>query len=85
MTSTTPSNSDLFDRIFVSLAILSPILMVIVAGMLPQGTRGAMIVTGHKYLVAILALALAMRLVYQIGFTHAYERLVEGQRLSATP
>jgi hypothetical protein len=57
--------------------------MVIVAGMLPVGTRGPMIVTGHKYLVAILALALAMRIVYQIGFSHAYERLVERQRVSA--
>jgi hypothetical protein len=50
--------------------------MVIIAGMLPEGTRGAMIVTGHSCLVAILALALAMRVVYQAGFTHAYEQLV---------
>jgi hypothetical protein len=68
MTPTTPKNKYLFDRIFVFLAILGPILMVIVAGMLPEGSRGALIVTGHKFLVAILALALAMRAVYEIGF-----------------
>ncbi|MGD0505764.1 MAG: hypothetical protein ABSD02_23855 [Steroidobacteraceae bacterium] len=50
---------------FVSFAIFSPILMVIVAGMLPEGTRGTMIVTGHTLLVAILALALVMRVVYR--------------------
>jgi hypothetical protein len=47
MTSTIPKNTYLFNWIFVSLAIFSPILMVIIAGMLPQGSRGAMIVTGH--------------------------------------
>jgi len=40
MTRTSPKITDLFDRIFVSLAICSPILMVIVAGMMPVGSRG---------------------------------------------
>jgi hypothetical protein len=41
--------------------------MVIVAGMLPEGTRGAMIVTGHKFLLAILGLALVSRVALMIG------------------
>ena len=48
MTPPTPRNTYLFERIFVCLAILSPIVMVIVAGMRPEGSRGTMIVTGHK-------------------------------------
>jgi hypothetical protein len=64
MTPPTPRNTYLFERIFVCLAILSPIVMVIVAGMRPVGTRGAMIVTGHMYLAAILGLAVILRVVY---------------------
>lgn len=67
MTPTTPRHTYLFDRIFVSISVLSPILMVIVAGMLPEGTRGAMIVTGHKFLLAILGLALVSRVALMIG------------------
>ncbi len=67
MPRTTPKITYLFDRIFVSFAICSPILMVIVAGMLPVGSRGPMIVTGHKFLVAILGLALVPRVVQEIG------------------
>jgi hypothetical protein len=68
MTRTTPKITYLFDRIFVSIAICSPILLVIVAGMLPVGSRGPMIVTGHEFLVAILGLALVSRAVHEIGF-----------------
>ncbi len=64
MTPTAPKNTYLFERIFICLAVLSPIVMVIVAGMRPEGTRGAMIVTGHEYLVAILGLAVVLRVVY---------------------
>ena len=41
MTPPTPRNTYLFERIFVCLAILSPIVMVIVAGMRPVGTPGS--------------------------------------------
>jgi hypothetical protein len=64
MTPTTPKNTYMFERIFVCLAILSPIVMVIVAGMRPEGSRGAMIVTGHEYLAAILGLAVVLRIMY---------------------
>ncbi|MGD0493126.1 MAG: hypothetical protein ABSC32_16430 [Steroidobacteraceae bacterium] len=80
MTPTTPKNTNLFNCIFVSLAIFTPILMVIVAGMLPEGSRGAMVVTGHKFLAAILGLALVLRVVYELGFTHAHKRPAEGRR-----
>lgn len=82
MTPTTPKNTYLFDRIFVSLAIVSPMLMVIVAGLIPEGTRGTLIVTGHECLAAILGLALVLRVMYQIGFLHAVERLPDGRRVS---
>ena len=58
--------------------------MVIVAGMLPQGSRGTMIVTGHIFLAAILGLALVLRIVYELGFTHAYKGLAEGRRAAVT-
>ncbi|MGD0502771.1 MAG: hypothetical protein ABSD02_08510 [Steroidobacteraceae bacterium] len=73
MTPTTPKNTYLFERIFVCLAILSPIVMVIVAGMRPEGTRGAIIVTGHMYLAATLGLALALRVVYLRAMTRRAE------------
>jgi ABC-type proline/glycine betaine transport system permease subunit len=64
MTPNTPKNAFLFERMVVCLAILSPIVMVIVAGMLPAGSRGTMIVTGHEYLAAILVIAVALRVVH---------------------
>jgi hypothetical protein len=76
MTPTTPKNTHLFDRIFVSLAIAAPILMVIGAEMLPEGRRGTMIVTGHEFLLAILGLALVFRAVYEIGFTQGVRTTV---------
>jgi hypothetical protein len=66
MNSTTPEKTYWFDRIFVVLAIGSPILMVIAAGMLPLGSRGPFIVTGHECLVAILGLALVPRVVHAV-------------------
>jgi len=67
MTRTTPKTTYLFDRTCVFLAICSPILMVIATGMLPVGSRGPMIVTGHELLVAILGLALVSRAVHEFG------------------
>jgi hypothetical protein len=64
MTPATPKHTYLFERILVCLAILAPIVMVIVAGMRPEGSRGAMIVTGHEYLIATLGLAVVFRAVY---------------------
>lgn len=84
MTPTAPNSTFLFDRIFVSLAIVSPILMVIVAGVMPEGSRGTLIVKGHEFLAAILGLALLLRIVYAIGFYDAYQRLRDRQRVSVT-
>ena len=83
MTQTTPKTTYLFDRIFVFLAIGSPILMVIAAGMLPVGSRGRMMVTGHELLVAILGLALVSRAVRESGWVQcvrATARAVAGIR-----
>jgi hypothetical protein len=76
MTRTTPKITYLFDRIFVSIAICSPILMVIVGGMLPVGSRGPMIVTGHEFLVGILGFALVPRVVHEIGFARCVRAAV---------
>ena len=78
MTPPTPRNTYLFERIFVCLAILSPIVMVIVAGMRPVGTRGAMIVTGHMYLAAILGLAAVLRAVYLRGIAQGAASFRDG-------
>jgi uncharacterized membrane protein len=67
MTPETPKNVHLFDCIFVTLAIFVPIFMVIVASMLPEGSRGDVIVYGYTFLVAILGLALILRIAYIIG------------------
>ncbi len=78
---TAPKNgSYLFERTFVCLAVLSPIAMVIVAGMRPQGTRGTLIVTGHEYLVAALALAAVLRVVYLRAIARRASRFSERVR-----
>ena len=75
MSTSTRIQRDLFTRAITALAILGPILLVIIAGNLPVGMRGHMIVTGHMFIVAALATALALRGVYTMGFGHARKLL----------
>ena len=75
MSTSTRIQRDVFTRAITALAILGPILLVIIAGNLPVGMRGELIVTGHMFIVAALATALALRGVYMLGFGHAHKLL----------
>jgi hypothetical protein len=80
MTPNTPRNIFSFERMFVCVAILSPIVMVIVAGMRPDGSRGSLIVTGHEYLAAMLGLAVLLR----VGYLWAIDRRAASVRRPST-
>ncbi len=71
MTPSTPFRSTLFVSALTAVAMLGPIMLVIIAATMPVGTRGPFIVDGHMVIVAILAAALVLRLVYGMGFNHA--------------
>ena len=75
MSTSTRIQRDVFTRAITALAILGPILLVIIAGNMPVGMRGHMIVTGHMFVVAALVTALALRGVYTMGFGHAHKLL----------
>jgi len=83
MTTSIPVKSDFFTRAFTAVAMLGPILLVIIAGMLPEGTRGEMIVDGHIFIVAALVTALLLRVAYVMGFNKALANA--GRRLASTP
>ena len=83
MSTSIPLKSDFFARALAAVAILGPILLVIIAGTLPEGTRGEMIVDGNIFVVAALVTALLLRVVYVMGFNNALENV--RKRLSSTP
>jgi hypothetical protein len=51
--------------------IVGPILLVVFADTLAQGSRGQLIVHGHGFVVAALATALILRGVYALGFSRS--------------
>lgn len=64
--------SNFFLRAFTTVAMLGPVLLVMIAGTLPEGLeRGQLIVLGHGAIVAILAASLVLRAVYELGFRRA--------------
>jgi hypothetical protein len=71
MMPSTPFRSTLFASALTAVAILGPIMLVIIAATMPDGARGPFIVDGHIALVAALAAAVVLRLVYGMGFNHA--------------
>lgn len=73
MTISNPTKTDLFARAFTAVAVLGPILLTIVAGTQPEGMRGDLIVNGHISIVAALAIALLLRVVYELGFNKAFK------------
>jgi hypothetical protein len=69
MSTPTQSRGDLFVRAFATLAILGPILLVMIAGVLPEGLgRSQLILFGDGGIVAALAAALVLRAGFQQGF-----------------
>ena len=74
MTTSTHDNSDFLVRACASVAILGPLLLVMIAGTLPEGlARGQLIVFGDGGIVVALATALILRTVYGLGFSKAFK------------
>ena len=83
MTTSTAFRSKSFARAFTAVAVLGPILLTIVAGTLPEGTRGEFVVTGDILIVGALLAALALRVVYGMGFDKALKKA--GTLMSSSP
>ena len=86
MSTSTPVNGDYFTRALAAVAILGPILLVIIAGTLPEGEgmRGDLIVDGHIFIAATLATALLLRVAYGMGFSRARRLLTASPNRSLT-
>jgi len=66
--------ADRFVRGIAAVAMLGPMLLVIMAGMLPEGlARGQLIVWGNGGIAIALTLALLLRIAYAIGFSRAFQ------------
>lgn len=76
--------TDLFTRALTAAAILAPVLLIVIAATRPLGSRGGMIVAGDAFIVGGLLAAVALRLVYGMGFTRARKLLVSGANRSQT-
>ena len=65
----TNEQSSFFYRAIAAVAMIGPILLVIAAGSMPEGLeRGEFVVNGHGVVLAILAIALVLRVAYTLGF-----------------
>jgi hypothetical protein len=85
MTTSTQHHSDFFLRAFTTVAILGPILLVMIAGTLPEGlARGQLIVLGDGGIVVALATALVLRTVYGLGFSNAFKLAASRSNYSVT-
>jgi hypothetical protein len=84
MTTSVYLKSNLFARTVTAFAILGPILLVAVAGTLPVGERGELIVNGHTFIVSALAAVLGLRAVYGLGFARARKLFVSSPHRSLT-
>jgi len=84
MTASTSANNNFFTRAVTAFAILGPMLLVVLAGTLPTGERGELIVVGHLFIVAALAVALALRGAYQTGFGRARKLMSSTPRRTQT-
>jgi len=84
MTAYDSSKTDLFTRALTAAAILAPVLLVVIASAQPLGSRGGMIVAGDALIVGGLLAAVALRIVYGMGFSHARKLLAAGANRSLT-
>lgn len=74
MTTSAHDHNDFFLRAFTAVAILAPMLLIMIAGTLPEGlARGELIVFGHGGIVAALVTALVLRFAYVSGFSRAFK------------
>ena len=78
MTTYYQSKTDLFTRALTAAAVLAPILLIVIAATRPMGSRGGMIVAGDAFIVGGLLAAIALRIVYGMGFSQARKLLRSG-------
>jgi hypothetical protein len=66
--------ADRFVRGIAAVAMLGPMLLVVMAGLLPEGLeRGQLVVWGNAGIVVALTLALLLRVAYAMGYTSAFQ------------
>lgn len=84
MTTFTKNHGDIFYPALAAVAMIAPLLLVSMAGALPEGTaRGDLLVSGHAIILAILASGLVLRAAYALGFTRAFNIVAAERRHSA--
>jgi hypothetical protein len=77
------NRSDFFYPVLAAVAMIAPILLVVAAGMLPEGLeRGDFIVSGFGLILAMLATALALHAAYFLGFTRALSDIRTASRIT---
>jgi hypothetical protein len=76
--------ADLFTRALTAAAILAPVLLIVIAAARPLGSRGGMIVAGDALIVGGLLAAVALRIVYRMGFSQARKLRLSGPNRSQT-
>lgn len=85
MITITKTRAELFYPVLAAVAMIAPILLVVAAGMLPEGLeRGEFIVSGLGLVLATLAAALVLRAAYTLGFTKAFEIVASERKYSVT-
>jgi predicted tellurium resistance membrane protein TerC len=71
--------------VLAAAAMIAPILLVVAAGMLPEGLeRGEFIVSGFGLVLAMLAATLVLRAAYTLGFTKAFKIVASERNYSVT-
>jgi hypothetical protein len=72
MTTSANDHSSLFYRGIAAVAVIAPIGLVCAAGTMPERPEtGQFVVSGFGAVIGILAIALAVRAVYALGFSKA--------------
>ena len=85
MTSISKNRTDFFYPVLAAVAMIAPILLVVAAGVLPEGLeRAEFIVSGFGLLLAMLAAALVLRAAYARGFTEALTIVASDRNDSVT-
>jgi hypothetical protein len=85
MTTFTKYHGDSFYRTIAAIGMIGPILLIIVAGTLPEDPEtGEFIVYGHGVILAVVAAALALRAAYARVFIKAWKIAASEPKYSVT-
>lgn len=74
--------NNFFERTLSAFAMLGPLILVFIAGSQPLGMRGETIVAGDSFIAWCLVTAVALRVAYEMGITHARKFLDSGSNRS---